>query len=186
MTNRSAPGCTNRSEDNKNISFHRLPSKSEEVKKKWLHNLKRKNIPETVFLCSEHFEPHCFKRDLRAELMGTKLRNELKDDAVPTLFQHSQCSSRKRISSIERVSMERFHKSFHGTDFLIIFKKKKKKKKERGNVSKYNLLDIDPEAVVQSFIKKETLALVFSCEFYEISKNTFFIEHLWTTAPVDR
>ena len=25
-----------------------------------------------------------------------------------------------------------------------------------------------------SFIKKETLAQVFSCEFFEISKNTFF------------
>ena len=76
--------------------------------------------------------------------------------------------------------MERFHGSFHGTDFLIIFKKK------RGNVSKYNLLDIDPEAVVQSFIKKETLAQVFSCEFYEISRNTFFTEQLWTTASMDR
>ena len=129
MTNCSAPGCTNCSEDNKNISFHRLPSKSEEVNKKWLHNLKRKNIPERVFICSEHFEPHCFKRDLRAELMGTKARNELKDDAVPALFQHSQCSSRKRISSIERSNTERFHRSFHGTDFLIIFKKKKKKRK---------------------------------------------------------
>ena len=30
--------------------------------------------------------------------------------------------------------------------------------------------------------KKETLAQVFSCEFYEISKNTFFTEHLQTTA----
>ena len=30
-----------------------------------------------------------------------------------------------------------------------------------------------------NFIKKETLAQVFSCEFYEISKNSFFIEHLW-------
>ena len=28
------------------------------------------------------------------------------------------------------------------------------------------------------FIKKETLAQTFSCEFYEISKNTFFTEHL--------
>ena len=27
--------------------------------------------------------------------------------------------------------------------------------------------------------KKETPAQVFSCEFCEISKNTFFIEHLW-------
>ena len=28
--------------------------------------------------------------------------------------------------------------------------------------------------VACNFIKKETLAQVFSCEFYEISKNTFF------------
>ena len=32
------------------------------------------------------------------------------------------------------------------------------------------------------FIKKEALVRVFSCEFCEISKNTFFSEHLWTTA----
>ena len=31
-------------------------------------------------------------------------------------------------------------------------------------------------------IKKETLAQVFSCEFCEISKNIFFIEHVWATA----
>ena len=34
------------------------------------------------------------------------------------------------------------------------------------------------------FIEKETLAQVFSCEFYEISKKTFFTEHLWTTASI--
>ena len=33
-----------------------------------------------------------------------------------------------------------------------------------------------------NFIKKEALAQVFSCEFCEISQNTFFAEHLWTTA----
>ena len=37
-----------------------------------------------------------------------------------------------------------------------------------------------PEAC--NFIKKETLAQVFFCEFCEISKNTFFIEHLWAIA----
>ena len=31
-------------------------------------------------------------------------------------------------------------------------------------------------------MKKETLAQVFFCEFCEISKNTSFTEHLWTTA----
>ena len=33
-----------------------------------------------------------------------------------------------------------------------------------------------------NFVKKETLAQVFSCEFCEISRNTFFTEHLWATA----
>ena len=35
-----------------------------------------------------------------------------------------------------------------------------------------------------NFIKKETLAQVFSCEFCETSKNTFFTEHLWTTVSI--
>ena len=33
-------------------------------------------------------------------------------------------------------------------------------------------------------IKKETLAQVFSCEFCEISKNTFFTDHVRATASV--
>ena len=33
-----------------------------------------------------------------------------------------------------------------------------------------------------NFIKNETLAQVFSCEFCKISKNNSFTEHLWTTA----
>ena len=36
-----------------------------------------------------------------------------------------------------------------------------------------------PEAC--NFIKRETLAQVFSCEFCEIFKNTFFTGHLRTT-----
>ena len=32
------------------------------------------------------------------------------------------------------------------------------------------------------FIKKNTLAQVFSCEFCKISNNSFFTEHLWATA----
>ena len=38
--------------------------------------------------------------------------------------------------------------------------------------------------ILIKFIKKETLAQVFPCEFCEISKNTFFTEHLWATASV--
>ena len=36
--------------------------------------------------------------------------------------------------------------------------------------------------VACNFIKKETLAQVFSCEFCEISKNTFSTEHLQVIA----
>ena len=32
-----------------------------------------------------------------------------------------------------------------------------------------------------NFFKKENLALVFSCDFCEISKDTFFTEYLWVT-----
>ena len=35
-----------------------------------------------------------------------------------------------------------------------------------------------------NFIKKETLAQVFSYELCEVSENIFFIEHLLTTASV--
>ena len=35
-----------------------------------------------------------------------------------------------------------------------------------------------------NFIKKETLAQVFSCKFCEISKNNFFVEHVWSTASI--
>ena len=33
-----------------------------------------------------------------------------------------------------------------------------------------------------NFIKKDTLVQVFSCEFCDNSKNTFFAEHIWVTA----
>ena len=41
------------------------------------------------------------------------------------------------------------------------------------------------QASACNFIKKETLTKVFSSEFYEISKNTFFTEHLWATASIN-
>ena len=37
---------------------------------------------------------------------------------------------------------------------------------------------IKMQAEACNFIKKETLAKVFSCKFCKILKNTFFIEHL--------
>ena len=36
------------------------------------------------------------------------------------------------------------------------------------------------QASACNFIKKETLAQLFSCEYSEIFMNTFFTEHLWS------
>ena len=41
-----------------------------------------------------------------------------------------------------------------------------------------------PESKACNFVKKETLAQIFSSEFGEISMDTFFVEHLWTTASI--
>ena len=32
---------------------------------------------------------------------------------------------------------------------------------------------------------RQALTLMSSCEFYDVFKNTYFIEHLWTTASVN-
>ena len=71
MPNCGAPNCTNRSGDKENLSFHRIPKK-EDLRKKWVHNLNRKILAKNIFVCSDHFEPSCFKRDLRCELMNAK------------------------------------------------------------------------------------------------------------------
>ena len=51
---------------------------------------------------------------------------------------------------------------------------------DEGSGSRVPLFWYAPKAC--NFIKKETLAQVFFCEFCEIFKNTFFTEHLRTTA----
>ena len=41
------------------------------------------------------------------------------------------------------------------------------------------MFNVDSKSRSCNFIEKETPAQVFSCEFCEIFKNTFFIEHSW-------
>ena len=47
------------------------------------------------------------------------------------------------------------------------------------------LIKLQALASACNFIKIETLAQVFSCEFCKISKNTFFTEHVWATASIN-
>ena len=74
-------------------------------------------------------------------------------------------------------------------------------KEKSGAVTKFKLVYKKPETATADVLQKtmflkisqnsqgntcarvsETQAQVFSCEFCEIFNNTFFTEHLWTTA----
>ena len=66
MPSCSAPDCTNRSKDCPEKSFYRLPCQSKkEQRQGWLAKIKRSIIPAEMYICSDHFEPDCFERDLK-------------------------------------------------------------------------------------------------------------------------
>ena len=48
----------------KGLRFFQLP-KNEILKKRWLQNIKRENLPKNPTVCELHFEENCFKRDLQ-------------------------------------------------------------------------------------------------------------------------
>ena len=89
----AAWGCHNRLETDKNFSYHHFPDKIKKTKplKKWLQNNERTDdfkVSKYTVLCSAHFEPHMFQRNLKAEIQNNVPKRMLKEDAVPTLFVH--------------------------------------------------------------------------------------------------
>ena len=57
----------------------------------------------------------------------------------------------------------------------------KKSRKIHGKTPLLESLLIKLQVSGLQFYLKDTSAQVFSCEFWKISKNTIFTEHLWTT-----
>ena len=53
----AVPGCSNRSDRETHLSYHRLPLKNKKVLKEWIHKIRRTNLPlkESTRVCSEHF-----------------------------------------------------------------------------------------------------------------------------------
>ena len=53
----AVPGCSNRSDRETHLSYHRLPLKNKNVLKEWIHKIRRTNLPlkESTRVCSEHF-----------------------------------------------------------------------------------------------------------------------------------
>ena len=65
MVNCSSVGCTNRSNDRPDLSFHRIPTDGK-IWKQWLTNMRRDGkLPKTIIVCTEHFECDCFICDLQ-------------------------------------------------------------------------------------------------------------------------
>lgn len=75
----SVKGCTDRSVKK---SFFRFP-REPEIKEKWVEACGRVITSYSARICSDHFSPTDFKRNLKNELMPTKLA--LVDGAVPTI-----------------------------------------------------------------------------------------------------
>ena len=91
MATCSVDGCrsSQRLKENQNVKFHHFP-KDKEVQEKWIELCNRKtpvNI-KNARVCSLHFEPSAYKRQLMYELLNQPVparRCVLRDDAVPTL-----------------------------------------------------------------------------------------------------
>jgi len=101
-----AVGCSNDSRfaiKGQGISFHRFPTEGS-LSKEWLAKISRVGLEVTkdTRLCSVHFEPDCFERDLRAELLGSKRKRKLNPDAVPISFYHRP-SKKPRSSTKQRL-----------------------------------------------------------------------------------
>ena len=59
----AAVNCNKRNDKKKGYVLYCLP-KDEKLRKAWIINLKRENLPEDTRVCHLHFEESCFKRDL--------------------------------------------------------------------------------------------------------------------------
>ena len=99
--------CNNDSRFTTGISYHCFPS-DPSIREQWLAKISRADlvISKHSRLCSEHFTPDCYERDLMAELLGSKPKAILKPDAIPSLLSHRPPPKKPRLSS-ERRSLEK-------------------------------------------------------------------------------
>ena len=93
---------------------------------------------------------------------------------------HRRCFVRKYVLTGKHLCQSLFFIKVADLRPTTLFKKRHWHRCSPVDFAKF--LNFRPEAC--NFIKKETLAQVFSCGFCKISKNTFLIKHLWATASI--
>jgi hypothetical protein len=76
-----------RSNERSGVMFHAFP-KDPTVCQTWVANCKRKDNfkPSTAHVCSLHFAPDAYKRDLYAELNGKPSKKRLESSSKQTLY----------------------------------------------------------------------------------------------------
>ncbi|KAG7330588.1 hypothetical protein KOW79_006810 [Hemibagrus wyckioides] len=97
----SVRGCGKRNQAKANgVVIHRFPEKDLELCSKWLSAIGRdENKSEKKYaslrVCSQHFTPDDYERDLKAELLGCPPKKILKKTAIPSIFQTKRKPGRR-------------------------------------------------------------------------------------------
>ena len=107
----AAYGCKNDSRKinvKDSVSYHRFP-KDEKLLREWLAKIACADFTPTEESrpCSQHFEPHCYKRDLKAELLGLPEKYDSKPDAIPTVFVYRPTKRPRPSSEMRNQKKER-------------------------------------------------------------------------------
>lgn len=104
MAHCCALGCCKTFRKNKDVSFHSLP-KDPEISDEWIVNIKRKDLPKNVFICSDHFEEKWFDKshDMKQRLVGksSAVKRKLVSGAIPTLFPYHTSKIAKENKELE-------------------------------------------------------------------------------------
>lgn len=93
----SVSSCSNyynKTRGSSSIIYHIFPTSPTRIQK-WSQACGRNKQIRVNFarICSAHFSPKCYSRDLQHELLGLPLRKKLKPDAVPDINLPSQSST---------------------------------------------------------------------------------------------
>lgn len=84
----------NKTRGSSSVIYHTFPTSPTRAQK-WLKLCGRNEATPLRFarICSAHFSPKCYRRDLKHELLGLPLRKKLEPDAMPDINLPSQSAT---------------------------------------------------------------------------------------------
>jgi hypothetical protein len=100
----------------KDASYHRFPA-NDTVQKLWLKACKRKDFVNTKngFVCSYHFAPEDFERDLQNELLNRPLRSILKKGIISSIKMTKMTIVDQSVILKKSVEVFFAEKAYHST-----------------------------------------------------------------------